>query len=105
MNKYHNETMYYKGRRYDSKKEARYANLLDILKKAQSIHDRVSCWFSRVTFTFACGTRMIVDFAVCFADGHWELHDVKGGNITKTNTYRVKKKMLKHEYGLDIKEV
>jgi hypothetical protein len=54
---------------------------------------------------------MIVDFLVCFADGRWELHDVKGWNktkrkwVTKTSTYNLKKKLLKHEYGLDVREV
>ena len=111
MNKYRNIPTVYNGRRYDSKKEAGYAKQLDMMGLAGKIEERVIIWFPQVSFKFNCGTKMIIDFLVCFADNHWELHDVKGRNkykrkwVTKTSTYNLKKKMLKHEYGLDIKEV
>ena len=111
MSKYHNIPTTYNGRRYDSKKEAAYAMQLDIMKHAINLKDRIVAWFPQVPFKFKCGTKMIVDFLVCYADGRWELHDVKGWSekkrkwITKTSTYSLKKKMLKHEFGLEIKEV
>ena len=105
MRKYHNIPTIYNGRRYDSKKEARYAWDLDIMRMVINPKERVVIWFSQVPFRFKCGTKMIVDFLVCYADGRWELHDTKGGQATKTQVYRIKKKMLKHEYNLDIKEV
>ena len=105
MRKYRNIPTIYNGRRYDSKKEAGYAKWLDVYKLAVNPKDRVVVWFPQVPFKFRCGTKMIVDFLVCYADGRWELHDTKGGQATKTQVYRIKKKMLKHEYGLDIKEV
>lgn len=109
--KYRNIPTFYNGRRYDSKKEMQHAQWLDMLKRAEKSEDRVVKWFPQVTFKFACGTKMIVDFLVCFADGHYELHEVKGWDkrkkkwITKTSTYNQKKRMLKHEYGLKIKEI
>jgi hypothetical protein len=105
MRKYRNVPTVYNGRRYDSKKEAKYAKLLDMLRLVADSEGRVIMWFPQVPFKFKCGTKMIVDFLICFADGRWELHDTKGGQATKTQVYRIKKKMLKHEYGLDIKEV
>lgn len=105
MRKYRNIPTVYNKRKYVSKKEANHARWLDILKRAAHPSVRVATWFPQVPFKFRCGTKMIVDFLVCYADGRWELHDVKGGKITKTQVYRIKKKMLKHEYGLDIREV
>ena len=105
MRKFRNIPTIYNGRRYDSKKEAGYAAQLDMMRKAQITRERVAAWFPQVPFKFKCGTKMIVDFLVCYADGRWELHDTKGGQATKTQVYRIKKKMLKHEYNLDIKEV
>ena len=105
MRKYRNIPTIYNGRRYDSKKEAGYAAQLDTMRIAICPEDRVVAWFPQVPFKFKCGTKMIVDFLICYANGRWELHDTKGGQATKTQVYRIKKKMLKHEYGLDIKEV
>ena len=111
MRKYRNIPTIYAGRRYDSKKEANYAKCLDMFRCADKPFHRVVAWFPQVPFKFKCGTKMIVDFLVCYADGRWELHDVKGWSekkrkwITKTSTYSLKKKMLKHEFGLEIKEV
>lgn len=105
MRKYRNIPTIYNGRRYASKKEANYAGQLDMMRLAEKPENRVVVWFPQVPFRFRCGTKMIVDFLICYADGRWELHDTKGGQATKTQVYRIKKKMLKHEYGLDIKEV
>ena len=103
--KFHNVPTVYNGRRYDSKKEANYATQLDMLRLAEKPEDRVVVFFPQVPFKFKCGTKMIVDFVVCFADGRWEIHEVKGGKATKTQVYRLKKKMLNSEYNLSIKEV
>lgn len=111
QNKFHNRKTEYNGRLYDSAKEAKHAGFLDICKRAEKPSDRVVFWLPQVPFRFQCGNKMIVDFLVCFADGHYELHDVKGWDkrkkkwITKTSTYNLKKRMLKHEYGIEIREV
>lgn len=102
--KYYNVPTVYNNRKYDSKKEACYAAQLDMLRLAEKPEDRVAVWFPQVPFKFACGTKMIVDFLVCYADLRWEIHEVKS-KPTKTAVYRLKKKMLKSEYNLDIKEV
>jgi hypothetical protein len=103
--KYHNIRTEYKGRFYASKKEVRYAAMLDQLKRAEQKMDRVVFWLPQVPFLFASGIRMIVDFVVFYADQHYEIHEVKGGNATKTQAYKLKKKLLFNEYNLDIKEV
>ena len=111
MNKFRNRKTEYNGRLYDSKKEAKHAGFLDMCRRAANPGDRVVKWFPQVAFEFECGTKMIVDFLVCYADGHWELHDVKGYDkrkkkwITRTKEYMIKKKLLKHEFGLEVKEI
>lgn len=102
--KYHNIPTIYNNRKYDSKKEAHYAQALDMLRLAKEPENRVVVFFPQVPFKFACGTKMIVDFVVLFADSRWEIHEVKS-KPTKTQVYRLKKRMLKNEYNLDIKEV
>jgi len=113
-NKYHNIPTEYKGRIYQSKKEAEYAQILDLLKLAVDPRRRVVKWTPQVKYKFNCGASMIVDFLIEYADGHVEVHDVKALGkkrrgkkrfTTKTGTYMLKKKLLKDEYDLDIKEV
>jgi len=104
-NKYFNIKTEYKGRVFASEKEANHAYALDISKKAMFPSQRVSYWIPQVPFTFACGTKMIVDFLVLYADGRYEFQDTKGGEATKTAAYKIKKKLLKNEYSLDLKEV
>jgi proline dehydrogenase len=103
--KFNNIPTLYNGDCYDSKKEAAYAGQLDMLKRAADLKERVTYWTRQVSFKFAYGGSYVSDFLVCYADMHWELVDVKGGKATKTAAYRMKKKILKHEYGIDIKEV
>lgn len=111
MRKYRNVPTVYNGRRYDSTKEAKYAMLLDMARLAEKKEDRVVAWFPQVSFRLSTGNRIIVDFMVCYANGRWELHDVKGWDknkkkwVTKTYIYNLKKRMLKQEYGIEIREV
>jgi len=63
-----------------------------------------------VPFKFAYGGKYFADFLVCYASGPegiptWKLYDVKGGNATKTQAYRIKRKLLKLEYGIDLEEI
>ena len=102
--KYRNRKTEYKGRLYDSAKEAKHAGFLDMCRRAANPGDRVVKWFPQVPFEFECGTKMIIDFVVLFADYHWELHEVKS-KPTRTKAYMIKKRLLRHEYGLEVKEI
>ncbi len=101
--KYHNKKTLLSGRVYDSKKEAKYSRILEVAKKAMFPSQRVLYWIPQIPFKFSCGTKMIVDFLVLYADSHFELHEVKSP-ATRTQLYKIKKKMLKNEYGLEISE-
>lgn len=103
--KYGNEKTPYKGRMYDSKREAAYAMELDTLMKARSPKERVVKWTPQVRFTIKVKGQKIcdyyADFVVEYADGRSAVIDVKG---VMTDVYKLKKKLVKAVHGIDIQE-
>jgi len=101
-NKYGNKRTLYSGRTYDSKKEAERAIELDILLRA----GKIKGWEAQPSFYFEHDgikiCRYNADFKVENLDGTVDIEDVKG---VKTAVYRIKKKMLKAFYGIDVKEL
>lgn len=107
--KYGNIPTIYNGRKYDSRKEAGYAKLLDTLKHAKDPKDRVHYWEPQLKLRIEVeGEHIcdyIADFFVEYANGRREYIDVKGGEATKTAVYKIKKKLVKALYDIDIVEV
>lgn len=106
LSKYRNIQTEYNGFKYMSKKEAEYAMTLDSLKKASNKKDRVISFENQPPFPiFINGIKVftyISDFKVFYADGRVEIVDVKG---VKTDVYRLKKKCVQAQYGIEIIEV
>lgn len=104
--KYNNKKTEYGGKTYMSKKEADYAQSLDILKNAANKADRVVSYETQVPYPIVLNGKKIckylADFKVLYADGRVEVIDVKG---FRTATYRLKKKLVEAVYGIIIKEV
>lgn len=100
--KYKNKRTFYNGRWYDSEKEARRAGELDLMLKAGVVKK----WTPQVKFDFIHDDKKIcayvLDFLVEYKDGTTEYEDVKG---FKTSVYKLKKKMMKTFYDIDIKEI
>lgn len=103
--KYHNIKTAYRGEMYDSKKEAEFAMLLDSLKRARDPSEKVWIVERQVPFEIVINNKKIckyiADFRVQYHDGHFEIIDVKG---MKTAIYRLKKKLVEAQYGIEIKE-
>jgi hypothetical protein len=64
----------------------------------------------QVGFAFACGTKYIADFVwmetIPPTRAFFRIvADVKGGRATRTQAYRIKRKLLKHEFGYIIREI
>jgi len=96
-NKYHAERTLYEGQWYDSKREARHAQELDLSMRAGLI-----LWWARSpVFPLPGGVSYKADFVVVDADGIPHIEDVKG---FKTPIYRRNKKQVKAIYNLDIEE-
>ena len=98
--------------RFDSIKEKNRYNELMILLKAGEISDlRLQQDFTLIeAFTDYNGVRhraerYKADFTYTRKDGKYIVEDVKGGSITKTKTYEIKKKQMMDKYGISIREV
>lgn len=80
---------------YHSKMEANYAATLDKLKKARDPLKRVRSWERQVKIPLVVNGELIAnwycDFRVTYADGHMELHEVKGMD---TEVWRLKRKLF-----------
>src|SRR4051812_19963996 len=104
VNKYKNTRTEYNGFKYASAKEARYAQNLDILKKAQG-NTKVLSYVQQMPFVIEVkGIRIckyLLDFMVSYPD-RIEYIDVKG---MRTPVYKIKKKLVEAQFGIEIKEV
>lgn len=104
--KYGNIKTEYNGVVFMSKKEARYAEQLDFLKKASKDHERVVSYEMQVPYKVVVNGKHIckylADFKVLYADGHVEIVDVKG---VRTNVYSIKKKLVEALHDIEIIEV
>jgi len=104
--KYGNVKTEYMGEKFDSKKEARYAQELDMQKHAKDPKWRVHSWERQVPFVIVVNDvkicKYVADFRVNYTDGREEIVDVKG---VRTAIYKLKKKLVEAQYGIEIKEV
>ena len=105
--KYGNQPTPYNRVIYQSKKEANRAMELDLELKAGT----VLWWCRQPEFVLPGGIIYRPDFIVCrplpitafYTETETEVEDVKS-KPTKTPEYRMKKKLLKATYGIEIKE-
>ena len=106
FSKYHNKKTEYDGVTFMSRKEANYASLLDTLKFAKGTSDKVLSYEKQVPYPIELNGKKIckylADFKVTYCDGRIEIIDVKG---FKTDIYRLKKKLVEAQYGIEIKEI
>lgn len=106
VSKYGNRKTMYKGEMYDSKKEADYAQTLDLMTKARDAATRVQSYERQVPYPIFVREKKIctylADFVVMYADGGVEVVDVKG---VKTDVYKLKKKLVEALYDIQIMEI
>ncbi len=99
--KYRNQPTTIDGMRFDSKREARHYERLQLQRAAGEVD-----WFTRqVPFWLPGNIRIVVDFLVKFTDGRVIVQDAKSTATAQNRTYINKRKQLKALYGLDIEEV
>jgi len=95
FNKYNAERTFYKDRWYDSIAEARYARLLNMLRLAARIEDRIIDIKYQKNFDLGNKINYRADFFITYADGHSEVHEVKG---FETRDWKLKLKLFKSKY-------
>ena len=100
-NKYHAVKTSYNGIKYDSKKEARFAQELDLRIKAGDVkyYERQPSFILQPSYKIGKRTirdiRYIADFKIYHNDGRVEIVDCKG---MKTRDYLLKKKIFEYKY-------
>lgn len=111
MSKYHNKKIEVDGILFDSIKEGRRYQELKLLEKAKKITDVKT----QVPFVLlesyvmngkkVQGTKYIADFVyIDIRTGKYVVEDVKSP-ATKTQLYKLKKKLFEQKYGIEIQEV
>lgn len=103
--KYHNKPTRYNGRRFMSKKEAEYAQMLDVLRNSTAPTHKVVDVQYQVRFPLRVDDQLIatfiLDFIVTYEDGRKEYVDVKGAI---TEVYTIKKRLFEALYRVKIIE-
>lgn len=89
--KYGNNSQEYGGRRYDSKREAAYAQELDWRLRAGEIKEIIPQYKIELVVNGMKITRYYVDFKVVMADDSVQFHEVKG---FETDVWKMKWKLL-----------
>lgn len=95
--KYGNIRTEYKGRVYASKREAARARVLDSM-----VPSEIVAWFPQVPFILPGGIKYYCDFLVVLPDGMWRAEDAKG---VKTDVYKLKRRLFRETYDMEIVEV
>ena len=110
-NKYKNKKTIVDGIEFDSKKEAVRYQELKLLEKSKKITDlKLQVPFILLNDYILNdkehrGIKYIADFAyIDIETGKYVVEDVKS-SATKTQVYRLKKKLFESRYGIEIKEI
>ena len=99
--KFNNIVNYYDGKKFDSKKECeRYKEL-----KHEGVKDLKCQKKYEIVVNDVKICSYIADFVYTDYKGQTVVEDVKSEHTRKLPVYRLKKKLLKACYGIDIKEV
>lgn len=108
--KYRNEKVEIDGVKYDSKKEARRAEVLECFERAGEIKnlERQKRFVLQPSFKFNGKTIREIAYVADFVyekDGEVVVEDVKSAATRENAVYKLKKKMLLYVHGIEIKEV
>lgn len=105
QNKYRAVKTVFNGREYDSKKEAARAAELQLLRDSGEI----ALLFEQQRYSLDVNGEYIADYISDFSyttkDGERVIEDVKSAHTRKLPVYRIKKKLMKAIYNIEIKEV
>jgi hypothetical protein len=95
MTKYHSIKSEYKGRKYDSRKEANYAFQLDARKQLGEVKEWEPQYRFDIIVNGAYICRYTIDFKVTMKDDTVEFHETKGFS---TESFKLRWKLVKAMY-------
>lgn len=108
QSKYHNKKVQYDGITFDSIKEKSWYIKYKLMQQAGEIHDlQLQVPFTLIeTFKLSDKTyrktSYVADFTYYDENGNYHVIDTKG---FRTETYKLKKKLMAWKYGIEIEEV
>lgn len=111
LNKYNAQRTSIDGQTFDSKKEARTYQMLELAKAAADPFERVEKIVRSKRFLLiekqdgerAC--TYVADFVVQYADGHIDVIDTKSEITRKNPLYVVKRKLMLERFSIRIREM
>lgn len=99
------------GEKYDSNKERRHHEALELARQASVPRDKVVSIRRQVKFELIAkqeGERAVsyyADFVVEYGDGRTEVQDTKSAPTRKDPKYVIKRKLMLKEHGIKIREL
>lgn len=96
--KYRNVRTERDGKTYASKREADRHSALTLLSRAREI----ASFLEQVKLGLPGGVTYVADFVVLYPNGRYVVEDAKG---VKTDVYKIKKKLMKETYNIEVIEV
>lgn len=105
VNKYRNQKVIVDGIKFDSTKESRRYLELNWLKKAGKITDFDLQPVFEFKFNGVLVCKYKADFRVYYPDGTVIIEDVKSEITKKDPVYRIKNKLMKAVYNIEITEI
>lgn len=96
--KYRNVKTERDGKVYASKREADRHTELQLLQQAREI----AFFLEQVPFRLPGGIVYLADFVVLHLDGSYTVEDAKG---FRTDVYKIKKKLMKETFQIEVREV
>jgi hypothetical protein len=99
------------GAQFDSGKEARQMQALELARSARDDRDRVVDVRRQVTYELVPkqpgerAVKYVADFVVTFADGRVEVQDVKSPPTRANRAYVIKRKLMLAVHGVRISEL
>ena len=100
-NKYGNQRTEIDGKKFDSKHEAEVYGELMLRRCAGELQ----VVLRQVSFDLPGGIRYIADFCTVDHEGRFEVLDAKSEATRKNRTYINKRKQMRSEWGIEIREV
>ena len=100
----------FNGEKYDSSKELKHHQMLELARNAQDPKERVIRIRRQVPFDLLekqegeREIRYFADFVVDYADGYSEVHDTKSPPTRADKAYVMKRKMMLKFHGVRIRE-
>lgn len=99
--KYRNKKVEIDGWKFDSEHESN----VYLMFKSDTESGKYRAFFCQVPFMLPGGIKYVCDFLTFNNDGTFTVWDAKSEATAKDKVYRMKKKLMREKYGIEIREI